>query len=203
MFWLPDQLARCHTRGRDPSDPVLIIGAWKQKRFSPLLKPCKICRISCSIPWHLLRWQLIGSANVSTLMQPMRSLISWLMHTLLSSVNEHLHWNSQSLEHGNPRRFRYLQWTLLWNVWWGRKHPLRNIFHLFFILPIQLTETKFIISGRFERANGHVMRDELAYISETKQQAINTCQRLNPDFHIHTVRVDDTMPEIVRPQRLI
>ena len=23
----PDQLARCHTRGRDPSDPVLIIGA--------------------------------------------------------------------------------------------------------------------------------------------------------------------------------
>ena len=24
---LPDQLARCHTRGRDPSDPVLIIGA--------------------------------------------------------------------------------------------------------------------------------------------------------------------------------
>ena len=24
---LPDQLARCHTRGRDPLDPVLIIGA--------------------------------------------------------------------------------------------------------------------------------------------------------------------------------
>ena len=64
-------------------------------------------------------------------------------------------------------------------------------------------ETKFIISGRFERANGYVKRDELAYISETKQQAIATCQRLNPDFHIHTVRVDDTMPEIVRPQRLI
>ena len=89
---------RWHTRGRDPSDPVLIIGAWKQKCFSPLLKPCKICRILCSIPWHLLRWQLIGSANVSTLMQPMRSLISWLMHTLLSLVNEHLHWNSQGLE---------------------------------------------------------------------------------------------------------
>ena len=66
-----------------------------------------------------------------------------------------------------------------------------------------MKETKFIISGRFERANGHVMRDELSYISETKQQAIDTCQRLNPDFHIHTVRVDDTMPEIVRPQRLI
>ena len=51
-----------------------------------------------------------------------------------------------------------------------------------------MTETKFIISGRFERPNGWVMRDELSYISETKQQAIATCQRLNPHFHIHTVR---------------
>ena len=66
-----------------------------------------------------------------------------------------------------------------------------------------IEETKFIISGRFERANGFTMRDELAYISATKQQAIDTCQRLHPNFHIHTVRVDDTMPEIVRPQRLI
>ena len=66
-----------------------------------------------------------------------------------------------------------------------------------------IEETKFIISGRFERANGYVMRDELAYISETKEQAIATCQRNHPNFHIHTVRVDDTVPEIVRPQRLI
>lgn len=51
-----------------------------------------------------------------------------------------------------------------------------------------IEETKFIISGRFERPNGHVMRDELAYISATKEQAIATCQRLNPHFHIHTVR---------------
>jgi len=62
---------------------------------------------------------------------------------------------------------------------------------------------KFIISGRFERANGFVKRDELAYISPNKKEAIATCQRLYPDFHIHTVRVDNTMPEIVRPQRLI
>ena len=66
-----------------------------------------------------------------------------------------------------------------------------------------MQEIKFIISGRFERPNGHVMRDELAYISATKEEAIATCQRLYPNFHIHTVRVDDTMPEVVRPQRLI
>ena len=63
-------------------------------------------------------------------------------------------------------------------------------------------KTKFIISGRFERANGHVMRDQLAFISETKQQAIATCQRLYPDFHIHIVRVDESVPEVVKVQAL-
>ena len=51
-----------------------------------------------------------------------------------------------------------------------------------------MQEIKFIISGRFERPNGHIMRDELAYISATKEQAIATCKRHNPHFHIHTVR---------------
>ena len=51
-----------------------------------------------------------------------------------------------------------------------------------------MTETKFIITGRWERPNGHQMRDELSYIKATKQEAIATCQRLNPHFHIHTVR---------------
>ena len=51
-----------------------------------------------------------------------------------------------------------------------------------------IEETMFIISGRFERPNGHVMHDELSYIKATKQEAIATCQRLNPHFHIHTVR---------------
>ena len=65
-----------------------------------------------------------------------------------------------------------------------------------------MTEIKFIISGRFERPNGHVMRDELAFISATKQDAIATCQRLYPDFHIHTVRVDESVPEVVKVQAL-
>ena len=46
------------------------------------------------------------------------------------------------------------------------------------------------------------MRDELAFISETKQQAIDTCQRLYSDFHIHTVRVDESVPEVVKLQPL-
>ena len=63
-------------------------------------------------------------------------------------------------------------------------------------------ETKLIISGRFERPNGHIMRDQLAFISETKQEAIDTCQRLYPHFHIHTVRVDESEPEVVKLQPL-
>ena len=63
-------------------------------------------------------------------------------------------------------------------------------------------EIKFIISGRFERANGFTMRDQLAFISATKQEAIDTCQCLYPDFHIHTVRVDESVPEVVKVQAL-
>ena len=63
-------------------------------------------------------------------------------------------------------------------------------------------EIKFIISGRHERPNGWEMRDELAFISATKQEAIATCQRLYSDFHIHTVRVDESEPEVVKVQAL-
>jgi hypothetical protein len=65
-----------------------------------------------------------------------------------------------------------------------------------------MQEIKFIISGRFERPNGHIMRDELAYIAATKEEAIATCQRLNPNFHIHTVREDHSVPEVVKLQPL-
>ena len=65
-----------------------------------------------------------------------------------------------------------------------------------------MQEIKFIISGRFERPNGHIMHDELAYISATKEDAIATCQRLNPNFHIHTVREDHSVPEVVKLQPL-
>ena len=65
-----------------------------------------------------------------------------------------------------------------------------------------MQEIKFIISGRFERPNGHIMRDELGYIAATKEDAIATCQRLNPNFHIHTVREDHSVPEVVKLQPL-
>ena len=65
-----------------------------------------------------------------------------------------------------------------------------------------MKETKFILSGRWERPNGHIMRDELSYIKATKKDAIATCKRLNPHFHIHTVREDHSEPEVVKLQPL-
>ena len=47
--------------------------------------------------------------------------------------------NSQSLEHGNPRRFRYLQWTLLPNVRWGCcTLSLLHRFNFILIFPLWL-----------------------------------------------------------------
>ena len=65
-----------------------------------------------------------------------------------------------------------------------------------------MQEIKFDISGRFERPNGHIMRDELAFISASKEEAIATCKRLNPHFHIITIKVDESVPEVVKLQPL-
>ena len=65
-----------------------------------------------------------------------------------------------------------------------------------------MQEIKFIISGEFVRPNGYTKRDELGYISATKEEAIATCQRLNPHFQIHTVREDHSEPEVVKVQSL-
>lgn len=66
-----------------------------------------------------------------------------------------------------------------------------------------MTETKFNLYGEFIRPNGHQQWDILSYIAETREEAIATCKRLNPHFHIITIQVDDTAPEVVRSQRLI
>ena len=53
------------------------------------------------------------------------------------------------------------------------------------------TESKFLLHGQFHRANGWIMNDCLGYIKETKEEAIETCNRLNPNFVIHSVTIED------------
>ena len=52
-------------------------------------------------------------------------------------------------------------------------------------------EPMFILHGEFHRDNGWVMRDSLSYIKPTVEEAIATCNRLNPNFVIHSVTIED------------
>ncbi|BCU99255.1 MAG: hypothetical protein CM15mV26_0970 [uncultured marine virus] len=65
-----------------------------------------------------------------------------------------------------------------------------------------MKETKFNLYGEFIRPNGHQQWDILSYIAETREEAIATCQRLNPHFHIIGIKVDESEPEVVRMQPL-
>ena len=65
-----------------------------------------------------------------------------------------------------------------------------------------MQEIKFDIYGEFIRPNGHQQYDILSYIAETREDAIATCKRLNPHFHIITVKEDHSEPEVVRMQPL-
>ena len=124
-----------------------MIPSWNKQTLFPLFTLKRLhswnSKISCLTQCYLLMIVLIGSAIVMKLMQLTKWLISLLMHTLPSTENddnEHLFWDSQSLERPNPWWFCNLQWTLLRNVWWGRRDSLYNIFHLFFIFSLQLNE---------------------------------------------------------------
>ena len=65
-----------------------------------------------------------------------------------------------------------------------------------------MKETKFNLYGEFIRPNGHQQWDILSYIAETREEAIATCKRLYPHFHIIGIRVDESKPEVVRMQPL-
>ena len=65
-----------------------------------------------------------------------------------------------------------------------------------------MKETKFNIYGEMIRPNGHQQYDILSYIAETREEAIATCKRLHPHFHIIGIKVDESVPEVVRMQPL-
>ena len=50
---------------------------------------------------------------------------------------------------------------------------------------------KFILHGTHHRANGWTMRDSLSYLTTSESEAIATCNRLNPQFVINNVTVEE------------
>lgn len=52
-------------------------------------------------------------------------------------------------------------------------------------------ETKFLLWGEHHRHNGWVMRDCLGYIASSKEEAIATCNRNQPQFVIQSVTIEE------------
>ena len=65
-----------------------------------------------------------------------------------------------------------------------------------------MQESKFNLYGEFIRPNGFQKYDILSYIAETREEAIATCRKNNPHFHIITVKEDHSEPEVVKLQLL-
>ena len=66
-----------------------------------------------------------------------------------------------------------------------------------------MKEIKFNIYGEMFHSNGYSRNEILSYIAATREEALATCKRLNPKFHIMSIWVDESKPEVVRSQRLI
>ena len=63
-------------------------------------------------------------------------------------------------------------------------------------------EIKFNIYGEMFHSNGYSRNDILSYIASTREEALMTCKRLNPNFHIMSIWEDDSEVETVKVQSL-
>jgi len=67
-----------------------------------------------------------------------------------------------------------------------------------------MQETKFLLYGQHIRPHdGYTRNDCLSYLTTTAEDAVATCNRLNPHFVIESIEVDESKPEVVKLQSLI
>jgi len=67
---------------------------------------------------------------------------------------------------------------------------------------LTMNETKFNIYGENFYPNGFSRMNILSYIAPTREEALVTCKRLNPGFHIMSIWVDESEVEVVKVQSL-
>jgi hypothetical protein len=65
-----------------------------------------------------------------------------------------------------------------------------------------MQEIKFNIYGEMFHSNGYSRNEILSYIAATREEALVTCKRNNPGFHIMGIWVDESEPEVVKVQSL-
>ena len=67
---------------------------------------------------------------------------------------------------------------------------------------IETMETKFNIYGEMFHSNGYSRNEILSYIAATREEALATCKRLYPKFHIMSIWEDESEVEVMRLQPL-
>ena len=65
-----------------------------------------------------------------------------------------------------------------------------------------MQEIKFNIYGEMFHQNGYSRFDVLSYIAATREEALATCKRNNPGFHVMSCWIDESTPEVVKLQPL-
>ena len=55
---------------------------------------------------------------------------------------------------------------------------------------------KYILHGTHHRADGWTMRDSLAYLTTTEEDAIATCKRNQPQFVVNNVTVEELRQQL-------
>ena len=78
-----------------------------------------------------------------------------------------------------------------------------NTFQIVWVINIIMQETKYLLHGQFHRANGWIMNDCLGYIKATEQEAIDTCKRLNPNFVIHSITIENWWPLLTLTSKIL
>ena len=66
-----------------------------------------------------------------------------------------------------------------------------------------MQEFKFNIYGEMFHQNGYSRNEILSYIAATREEALATCKRLYPKFHIMSIWEDESEVEVVKLQSLI
>ena len=65
-----------------------------------------------------------------------------------------------------------------------------------------MQETKFNIYGEMFHSNGYSRSECLSFIAATREEALATCKSLYPKFHIMSIWIDESKPEVVKLQPL-
>ena len=66
-----------------------------------------------------------------------------------------------------------------------------------------MQEIKFNIYGEMFHSNGYSRNDILSFIAATREEALATCKRLYPKFHVMSIWEDESEVEVVGFQSLI